>query len=125
MLFPTTFISASEKIGVGLKKQAANFLFNFTLREGLWDIPVLTFFPVQYEGILAIWAMKIQTEIILNKAPESGLIYNMLSILFYFFWLILSVLFIHAPQTVLYYQPSVKLLPSYKYFIHKVYTISH
>ena len=26
MLFPTTFISASEKIGVGLKKQAANFI---------------------------------------------------------------------------------------------------
>ena len=26
MLFPTTFISAPEKIGVGLKKQSANFL---------------------------------------------------------------------------------------------------
>ena len=101
MLFPTTFISASEKKGVGLKKQAANFfLFNFTLREELSDIPVLTFFPVPNEGILAIWAMKIQTEIILNKAPESGFIYNVLSILFYFFGLILSVLFIHAPQTV-------------------------
>ena len=36
MLFPTTFISASEKIGVGLKKQnkqAADFYFNFTGRR--------------------------------------------------------------------------------------------
>ena len=36
MLFPTTFISMSEKIGVGLKKQVAKS-----------DIPVLTFFPAQ------------------------------------------------------------------------------
>ena len=29
MLFPITFISTSEKIDVGLKKQAADFLFQF------------------------------------------------------------------------------------------------
>ena len=33
MLFPTTFISVSEKIDVGLKKHAANFYFNFTRRR--------------------------------------------------------------------------------------------
>ena len=32
MLFPTTFISTSEKIGVGLEKQAAIFCFSFTRR---------------------------------------------------------------------------------------------
>ena len=31
MLLPATFISTSEKIGVGLEKQAANFYFNFTV----------------------------------------------------------------------------------------------
>ena len=34
MLFPTLFISASEKIGVGLKKQSANFLFQFHPEKG-------------------------------------------------------------------------------------------
>ena len=29
MLFPASFISTSEKIGVGLEKQAAIFLFQF------------------------------------------------------------------------------------------------
>ena len=49
MLFPATFIFTSEKIGAGLKKQAANFYFNFTRR---WPgIPILTFFPVQYKDI--------------------------------------------------------------------------
>ena len=33
VLFPATFVSTSEKIGVGLKKQAANFYFNFTWRR--------------------------------------------------------------------------------------------
>ena len=33
MLFPKTFISASEKIDVGLEKQAVNFYFNFTQRR--------------------------------------------------------------------------------------------
>ena len=33
MLFPTIFISASEKIGMGLKKQATNFYFIFTQRR--------------------------------------------------------------------------------------------
>ena len=32
MLFPATFISTSEKIGVGLEKQRAIFFFNFTQR---------------------------------------------------------------------------------------------
>ena len=32
MLFPTTFISTSEKIGVGLEKQEAIFYFSFTRR---------------------------------------------------------------------------------------------
>ena len=32
LLFPTTFISTSEKIGVGLEKQAAIFYFYFTRR---------------------------------------------------------------------------------------------
>ena len=34
MLFTTNFISASEKIGAGLKKQAANFLFPFHPEKG-------------------------------------------------------------------------------------------
>ena len=29
MVFPTTFISTSEKVGVGLEKQVAVFLFQF------------------------------------------------------------------------------------------------
>ena len=33
VLFPVTFISTSEKTGVGLEKQAANFYFNFTWRR--------------------------------------------------------------------------------------------
>ena len=36
MLFPKTFISALEKIDVGLKKQAANFSFSFTGRRIVW-----------------------------------------------------------------------------------------
>ena len=52
MLFSTTFISASEKIGVGLKKQAANFYFNFTRRR-VSNIPVLIFLPVQNEVIFS------------------------------------------------------------------------
>ena len=34
MLFPKIFISGSEKIGVGLKKQVANFLFQFHTEKG-------------------------------------------------------------------------------------------
>ena len=46
MLFPTTFISAQEKIGVGLEKHA--LIFNLMSPvEGWSDIPVLTYFPVQ------------------------------------------------------------------------------
>ena len=34
MLFPATFISTLEKIGVGLEKQVAIFLFQFHLEMG-------------------------------------------------------------------------------------------
>ena len=45
MLFTATFISASEKIEVGLKKNKRLILFCLmSRREGLSDIPVLTFF---------------------------------------------------------------------------------
>ena len=58
MLFPTTFISASEKIGVGLKKKhAANFYFNFTRRRVV-QYSCFDLFTVQNKGISAILAMK-------------------------------------------------------------------
>ena len=53
MLFPQTFISALEKIGVGLEKQAANFLFQFHPEKGKSNIPVLTFFHVHNKGIFS------------------------------------------------------------------------
>ena len=45
MLFPATFISASEKIGVDLKKQAANLYFNF-IRRKVVQYSCLDFFPI-------------------------------------------------------------------------------
>ena len=61
MLFPTTFISASEKIGVGLEKKnkkktkkkkqvAILFLFHFTRRRVV-RYSCFDFSPVQNEGI--------------------------------------------------------------------------
>ena len=47
MLFPATFISTTDKMGVGLEKQAAIFI-SISPRD-----PVLTSFPMQYEGILS------------------------------------------------------------------------
>ena len=68
MLFPTTFISASEKIGVFKKKKkkkkkikkAANFSFNFTRR---WGSSIFLFWPFfqrkkKKKVFSAIWAMK-------------------------------------------------------------------
>ena len=57
VLFPTTFISASEKISVGLKKQAANFQFNFTGRK-VARYSCFDFFPQCKMVFTAIWAMK-------------------------------------------------------------------
>ena len=54
MLCPTTFISMSEKIGVGLKKKtAANFYFNFIWRKVV-HYSCSDFFPVQNEGIFEL-----------------------------------------------------------------------
>ena len=64
ILFPTTFISVPEKICVGLKKKKKRrkkkekkqwLIFNFTFLfgEGLSDIPVLNFLPVQNEGVFS------------------------------------------------------------------------
>ena len=50
MLFPTNFISASEKIDEGLEKQAANFLFQFHTEKGS---PVFQFYSGQNEGIFS------------------------------------------------------------------------
>ena len=52
MLFSATVTTTSEKIGVGLEKQAANFYFSFTRR---WVVrySCLDFFPVQNEGIFS------------------------------------------------------------------------
>ena len=59
MLFPTTFISASEKIGVGLKKTTTKkqnkkkknkrliFFYLISPGEELSDIPVFIFFSVR------------------------------------------------------------------------------
>ena len=52
VLIPTTFISTPEKIGVGLKKQAANFLFNFIPRRVV-RYSCFDFFPVQNEGVFS------------------------------------------------------------------------
>ena len=52
MLFPKTFISASEKIGQGLKKIAANFLFLFQSENGS-PIFLFCFFQVQNEGMFS------------------------------------------------------------------------
>ena len=52
MLFPTTIISVLEKIGFGLKKQAANFLFQFHPEKGSPIFLFLCFLPVQNEGIV-------------------------------------------------------------------------
>ena len=57
MLFPTTFISAQEKIGVGLKKQAAKFLFNFIQRRVVC-YSCFDFFQCKMKVFSAIWAMK-------------------------------------------------------------------
>ena len=51
MLFPTIFISVLEKIGMGLKKQAANFLFQFHPEKGNPIFLFWLFLPVQNEGI--------------------------------------------------------------------------
>ena len=52
MIVPTTFISASEKRGVSLWKQAANFI-SISPGEEKSDIPVLIFLPVRNEGIFS------------------------------------------------------------------------
>ena len=54
MLFPTTFISASEKIGVGLKKQETKFfLFQLHPQKGSPILLFWLFFLVQNEGIFS------------------------------------------------------------------------
>ena len=54
MLFPTTFISTLEKIGVGLEKQAANFLFQFHPETRVVRYSCFYFFfPVWNEGIFS------------------------------------------------------------------------
>ena len=65
MLLPTTFISASEKIGVGLKKkQVANFYFNFTRRKVLrysCFVFFSFFFQCKMRVFSSIWTMKYLT----------------------------------------------------------------
>ena len=58
MVFPTTFIPASEKIGVGLKKQAAIFLFQFHPEKGSPIFLFLLFYPCKIKVFSAILAMK-------------------------------------------------------------------
>ena len=53
MLFPAIFISTSEKIGVGLEKQAAIFLISVSPGDGSSSISAFTSFPVQLEGIFS------------------------------------------------------------------------
>ena len=60
MLFPTIFISASEKIGVGLKK-AADFYFNFTRRRVVRYSCFDFYFPEQNEGIFSYLGYEILT----------------------------------------------------------------
>ena len=58
VLFPTTFISTSEKIGVGLKKQVAILYFSFNRR---WGSPVFLswlLFQCNMMVFSAIWPMK-------------------------------------------------------------------
>ena len=58
VLFPTTFISTPEKIGVGLKKQVAIFYFSFNRR---WGSPVFLsrlLFQCNMMVFSAIWPMK-------------------------------------------------------------------
>ena len=54
ILFPKPFISTSEKIGVGLKKQAAIFYFNFTRRRvHVVQYSCFDFISVQNKGIFS------------------------------------------------------------------------
>ena len=54
MLFPATFISTLEKIGVGLEKQAANSYLHFHPEmDSLVFLFLLFFSAVQNEGIFS------------------------------------------------------------------------
>ena len=59
MLFPTTFISASEKTGLGLKKQAANFYFTFIHRMAIRYSCFDFFILVKNEGIFSYLAYEV------------------------------------------------------------------
>ena len=73
MLFLTTFNSASQNIGVGLEKQAADFYFDFTQRRVV-RYSCFDFFPAQNEGIF--WAMKyLIISKISNKSPSATYVY--------------------------------------------------
>ena len=58
VLFPTTFISVSEKIGVGLKKQTAYFLIKFHPQKGSPIFLFWPFFQCKMKVFSAIWAVK-------------------------------------------------------------------
>ena len=58
MLFPTTFISASEKIGVWASKSKLQIFDYISPGQGKSDIPVSTFFQCKMTVCSAIWAMK-------------------------------------------------------------------
>ena len=53
MLFLTTFIFASDKMSVGLKKQAADFIFQFHPEKGSPIFLFWLFIPMQNEGIFS------------------------------------------------------------------------
>ena len=60
MLFPTTFISASEKIGVGLKKQVAKFYFNFITKRFLrpYNETFMWFCSIESFKYIQTWYIK-------------------------------------------------------------------
>ena len=56
-VFPATFISTSEKIGVGLEKQAVNFLFQFHLGMNSPVFLFWLFFQCKMKVLSVIWTM--------------------------------------------------------------------